>query len=357
MENNAYSLSNGLQILIDWISFTVTNSSYSADDVIDFMGFSPALFVEMPTGSNGYCRRKQYETISVLYDGREDMGIHVNISGSSIGTLFSAFKESCLVPECPFGDCYEFHNDDIFSHFCKEVLKIGHFTRIDVAIDDLGCNFYSMDEIFEKFKSHAIVSRFRSFRPEYEFAMTGEKVGQTFYFGNRQSPIMFRIYDKQLEQNKGLAKDDENRITIPWVRWEIELHKERSNEFAQLLVEKNTVPRIAVGVLNYYFRIIQNDDINRSRCSNEAKWDAFIDGIEKLRLAVSKRQKTMEDKYRWIEEQVSPTLALIVADNGGDVSILEDLAVKNMHRISGKDKELLMRTAPELYEQYTEEEE
>ena len=65
----------------------------------------------------------------------------------------------------------------------------------------------------------------------------------------------------------------------------------------------------------------------------------------------------MEDKYRWIEEQVSPTLALIVADNGGDVSILEDLAVKNMHRISGKDKELLMRTAPELYEQYTEEEE
>ena len=34
---------------------------------------------------------------------------------------------------------------------------------------------------------------------------------------------MFRIYDKQLEQNEKLVKEGKAPILHPWVRWEMEL--------------------------------------------------------------------------------------------------------------------------------------
>lgn len=355
MENNSLILNNGLHLVIDWISFTVT-ASMAVENVIQFMGFSSALFTEMPRGSNGYKHMKKYEDISVLYDGFEDMGIHVNISGGSVATLLNSFKETLSVSDSPFGVAYDLWNDDVFSRFCKEVLEIGSFTRIDIAIDDLGCNFYSMDELLSKLKNNLVVTRFRKYKNNEECAIGGEKTGHTIYLGSRQSPIMFRVYDKKLEQNKNLTSDDENYCIEEWVRWEMELHKERSNEFATLLLQNTSISDISVGILTYYIRIIQNDDANRSRCSNEPKWDAFIDGIEKLRLTAPKREKTMYDKENWIEEQVAPTLALITLARGGDLSYIENLVAKNTWRISEKDKQLLRDADLETYEQFTEDE-
>lgn len=355
MDNNSFSFENGLIVQLDWISFTVT-ASMTVEDVIQFMGFSPALFTDMPKGANGYRQMKRYEDISVLYDGSENMGIHVNVSGNSVSALLASFKETLSDNNCPFGKAYDYWEEDILSLFCKDVLEIGQFTRLDIAIDDLGCNYYSLDELLEKLKCKMVVSRFRSYRNVCESSMTGEKLGHTIYFGSRKSSIMFRVYDKKLEQNKGFSPDDNNYIHSEWVRWEMELHKERANELANVLMQKKTLGFIAFGILTYYFRIIQIDDSNRSRCSNEPKWDAFTNGIEKLRLSAPRRARTLSEKEHWIDYQVGPSLALIVLKNGGDSSCLADIAVKNIHRISAKDLDLLRNESPELYNQYTEEE-
>ncbi len=157
----------------------------------------------------------------------------------------------------------------------KDVLEIGHFTRIDLAIDDFGSNYYTTDNLIEKRCSFSIVSKFRTCKSLDENSLANEKLGHTVYFGSTQSEIMLRVYDKQLEQNKNLSPDNENYIDFPWTRWELQLRGERANETAKHLVVGINIGSVAIGILSNYFRIIQHDDSNRSRCSNEEKWLRF----------------------------------------------------------------------------------
>lgn len=53
MDNNSNYLDNGLRLVVDWVGFTVT-ADMSVVQVIEFMGFSPMVFNDMPRGANGY---------------------------------------------------------------------------------------------------------------------------------------------------------------------------------------------------------------------------------------------------------------------------------------------------------------
>lgn len=353
MENNSIYLENGLRLVVDWVGFTVT-ADMSVVQVIEFMGFSPMLFNDMPRGSNGYkCMKKHgSHEISVLYDGTDGMGIHVNASGSAISALLSSFKNTLSI-DTPFGVGYDLWDDTVLSRFMKEVLSIGHFTRVDIAIDDIGCNYYSLDELAGKLKSGSVVSRFRKYREVCELSIASDgEYGHTIYFGSRESAIMFRVYDKKLEQNMGLSPDDMGYFHEEWVRWELELHKERSNELARLLIDGHAFSDVSVGVLSYYFRIIVHDDSNKSRCSNDSKWDDFINGISKLRLASPNTEKTLDDKERWIDKQVAPSLAAMIIFHDGDADYLNEIALKNVYRISARDKEMLRVERPDIFERY-----
>lgn len=351
MSSNSESLKNGLRLSIDWIRFTVT-APMSVSQVIEFMGFSDSMFCDLPRGANGYRRQKKYDNIAILYDGAEDMGIHVCISGSSVSLLLDAFKEKFKI-DTPFGIGYDLQ-ENILTAFCAEVLEIGHFTRLDIAIDDIGQNYYSPDEVFLLYNENKIATKFRRMRRTDEVCAPGKWSGYTVYFGSRKSLIMLRIYDKQLERNQGLSPDHENYIHEKWIRWEMELTDERAEELAHKLAAGEVLGHIGVAVLAYYFRIIKLDDSNRSRCSNDEKWEAFINGIEKLRLSVPKASKTLEEKKQWVEDQVGPTLSLLLLANGGDPGFLEDIALKSCHRISTRDRELLRTCQPDVYEQFIE---
>ncbi len=346
--NNKFLHTNGLSVLMDYISFTVTQQM-EVDELIEKIGFSPLMFELMPHGSNGYKRMRKHgnHEISVLYDGAENMGIHVNISGSAVGALLSAYEKNISI-ETPFGDGYEvnYWSETVLSHFIHEFSEIGHFTRLDIAIDDYGCNFYSCDEVIEKFEKRLVVSRFRRYEDRCPNTLSNEKIGQTINVGSRESSIFLRIYDKKLEQNGKLAPDDKRYIHDEWVRWELELKNKRANELAKLLVDGVSLGKIAFGVLSYYFRIIQNDDSNRSRCSNEPKWDAFIDNIEKLRLSVPEKEKTILDSEIWVENQVAPTLAKLVLANDGDVTPLLDMIHKAVPRLKQSDYEAIRKHNP-----------
>ena len=352
-DNFSENLKNGLCVSVDYIAYTVT-APVSVTDVILMMGFDPAEFVELPRGGFGYKRQLKNESngISVLFDGGPDMGIHVNITGKGVVSLLYAFRDS-LAAANPFdGASAAPMSEYILGLFFQEVLKVGHFTRLDVAIDDKGGAYFSPDDVFTLYKNHQVVSKWRTVRRNDRYDSPDKLAGYTLYFGSRESMLMLRLYDKGIEQNNHLKYGDDGYMDFNWYRWELEFKDERSNEFAQVVKDGADLGSIAVGVLAYYIRFIELDDINRSRCSTMEKWEQFVRDVEKCRLSGEKKVKTVNDKLNWIDSQVAPTLAALLLLYDFDMNFLYQIAVNSKHRISQTDWELIRKHRPEIYDVY-----
>ena len=91
-------------VLYDWLSFT--SKKHTPEELISAMGLSSCPWQEIK-GAHGYRDRKYFSSISVHYNGREDMGVWVEMSGqgcrafesiSQLGWpgLFSFISESGL---------------------------------------------------------------------------------------------------------------------------------------------------------------------------------------------------------------------------------------------------------------------
>lgn len=342
-----YTICNGLVIRIDWLSFTILDN-FNLNECLRMFGFSEADFVELPKGANGYksmMKMHEYD-IKVLYDGKSDMGVHFDVTGSAISYFLERFMKSLEV-ETPFGEAYEV--EDIEASFMRmlfeTVLKHGHFTRADIALDDFNAKFYTISDIVDMFDACRVVSKWKSWKHVYEKINSDNfLLGNTVYCGSRQSEIYLRIYDKQLEQSKG-----NNKINIPWVRWELEFKGERVNEMANRFVAMDNLSDVFLGVLSNYFRIIDLDDSNRSRCSVSEKWLSFIGEIEKLTLYVSKPEHTIAEKEDWLYRSIAPTLTGVFISKGGDMDFIYSLLENGSRRMKQPLREQVMRENPAYF--------
>lgn len=361
IQGNKFIQSNGLYVSLDWASFTLMQYS-DVYDVVDFLGFDARDFKEIGIGGNGYRNRLEHftvDSIKIYFDGANDnMGIHVDVSGNAISTLLEAY----CTTRVPFGkgrQVDKFESDlspqlysETLTQLFNDILEIGHFTRIDLAIDDFGSNYYSTIDLIKKRNSKSIVSKWREIRNLEKDTLALERTGHTVYFGSKESEIMLRVYDKQLEQNLGLSPEDEKYIKTLWTRWELQLRGERANQAAKLLASGINIGSVTIGILSHYFRIIQHDDCNRSRCSNELKWDLFVNEIEKLSLTVRKCERTLEIKEQTLEHQYGGRIAMLVMAHGGDISFLQDMAHRNVGRISPDDISQFRKELPDMYDLY-----
>ncbi|MGI5947939.1 MAG: replication initiation factor domain-containing protein [Lachnospiraceae bacterium] len=337
---NETSLANGLFISVDWLSFTV-KEVMTVSQVMDSFGLDPEQMQDGLTGRFGYRFRTTHciYPISILYDGSEDMGIHVDVSGSAVGYFLQCYANRHTNKPTPFNSfAYEVESFDftVLSDLLKDVMDIGQITRLDVAIDDKGCNYYTMDELQDIFQSNLWVSKFRKYYLSLESSKS-DASGTTLYLGSRKSAIMFRMYDKKAEQ---LKKKKVSADSPAWVRWEIELHKDRACIFASMLIDGSSLSDLAIGILSNYLRLIQRDNVRDSRCSNSEKWDSFINGIRKIRICQPVREKTWEDKESWLKQQVSPALSAIYLRDG-DLSFFYELIKLGRPRLSSELKHLL----------------
>lgn len=335
MEGNTLDLSNGLKVSVDWLSFTITNG-FCVEDVIDLLGCTSDDFMPAAHGGQGYKSMLLYNgyNLRIYYDGNEDMGIHVSISGSAIFEALKVFKNHFKV-DTPFGPAYDIGSDINFSflvEFLKAARKIGHFTRVDLAIDDIGSKYFTTDDIVQLYEEDRIVSKFRCMENLVK-KQSHEKIGHTVNFGSRKSDMFLRIYDKQLEQNGKISNPDEF-ISTPWVRWELECKNSRANQIVDLLINGESLGNVAVGVLSRYFRIINLDNNNRYRCSTYMVWDAFLNGISSLGLYIAEVPKTLADKENWIMKQVAPSLCAVILSHGGDMQFIEDVLCEGRKRMN-----------------------
>lgn len=323
------STKNELTICVDWLEFTL-KSFRTPYEVLELFGLSLDDFQDGRTGQYGYKMKMVHKVypITIYYDGNEDMGIHVSVTGSAISYFVNSYKEKRTCVVSPFNEkAYETDSFDmsVLSDLLKDVLDNGHLTRLDIAIDDKGAKYFTLPELSQQFDEGLYTSRFRAYEEVVKRTKKG-KTGHTIYLGTRKSAMMIRIYDKKLEQK---LKDNE------WVRWEIELHKERATAVAQMLVVGKPLCDIALGVLNGYLRLIVRDDSNDSRCSSNEKWVAFLDGVSRVKLCHSKVEKILEEKKDWLKKQVAPTLAAIHKIDG-DLSFIYDLLAIGIHRQSAE---------------------
>lgn len=338
-------LRNGLRLSVDWLSWTLSEPC-TVEDAVSMMGYSREDFQTLPSGRNGYKRQMRHGaySVSVQYDGNEGMGIHIDVSGSAVSHVLSHFHASRMC-DTPFGAlAYETSSLDfmVLCDFLSAIQASGHVTRMDVAIDDIGTDFYSLQDLYDVCLSGSYVSKFRNWK-DFSSYSGGAVSGRTIYLGSRTSDIMLRVYDKQLEQNAKLVFSGQPPLAYTWVRWELEIKKERAQQFVSRLLSGSSLADVSVGVLSNYLRIVEPDNSRKDRCTVSPVWARFVDGISGLTLYCPPPEKTLDDTKDWLTRQVAPSLAAVVIADGGATDFVDSMLADGSCRLKNRHRELIIR--------------
>lgn len=208
------------------------------------MGLSSCPWQEIK-GAHGYRDRKYFSSISVHYNGREDMGVWVEMSG-----------QGCRA----FESISQLGWPGLFSFISESGLKI---TRLDVAFDD-HTGILHMRDIIEDTQDGNFVSR-----SDYWETVLSSK-GSTVQIGSPQSKVLVRIYDK--------ARERHCEEGTHWNRVELQLRDDRAIQFTRLRLP---IGEAFSGVLLNYLRYVipDGEDSNRWRWPMRPYW---LDMLEVL---------------------------------------------------------------------------
>lgn len=315
-----------MQAIIDWLSFTVKEygkATATPQGVIkEILKLDPSMFQPTKEG-HGYKAQIYYNSIKIYFNGTEEMGVHVQISGEGIRYIETAIKDF---------DWVEFFKTLMETYKAK-------LTRLDVAVDDTE-GIIDLELLEEKIKSGEIVSRWKYRRPVCNYKLsTGEVMGKTLYFGNRGSEIMCRFYNKR-EQEKKKFELEGKELPEHWVRCELEMRAEKANTFARLYYmthKERTLGMLFHEVLSNYMRVTdKGTDTNRSRWNMCEMWERFNTALINMRLSLHKQMKKLEDSYVWVKKSVAPTLFTLFKASGGDLDFFMELVKEGGKRISKK---------------------
>ena len=249
MQKSLNAISTENLILFDWLTFT--SHADSPESLMQLLGLENVPWQKMDKGRNGYRQRYFFENISILYDGAENMGICVDMSGTG----------------CRAFETYSKIN-------WQELMEILHFgsgdynvTRLDMAFDD-HTGILDIDELRDDTDDQLYVSRSRTWKVEYGSA------GTTIYHGSPKSNMYIRIYDKAAE------RDLEG---IHWIRVEMQMRDEIATGFIDGLIIHPTGTQFR-GVLHNYLRYVVNPgtDENMSRWPMGSYWEELLEGVQRI---------------------------------------------------------------------------
>ncbi len=336
-------MNNALSSCVDWISFTF-HPTYSFLECLKLLNISTFELDFTGHGSSGYAKLYKHvsESISILTDGNEDMGVHVDCTGRSVTWLLSHALYS--YGSTPFGsakEVLEFGQSDL-NHFFTLMCKYAKFTRIDLAIDDTA-GYYDFPELYQVQKDLSYITLSKSWENIVtRDSSSGVITGQTIYLGSRKSDTLLRVYDKALEQK---AKG----VTVPfdsWVRWELELKHDNADGVARILAD-HPVGSVAFDVLNKYLRIIDLTTSSRKcRCKNAKKWDKFIGAVQRVRLKQKLESNNLIEKKRdWMMSAVSKSMAMVIAADCGDDALIYDMLAYGKSKLRNRDIDIINHVA------------
>lgn len=274
MDNNI----NENVVLYDWLSFT--SKKHDPKELIEALGLSHCPWTEV-TGAKGYRRRYYFDHISIHFDGLEDMGVWVEMSG-----------QGCRV----FESLSSLNNkwEDIFNFIHSNNL---HITRLDIAYDD-HTGILDIDTIAEDTRSQHYISCFRAYN------ITFSSKGTSVIVGSMKSLALIRIYDKAAERGYVDGRH--------WVRVELQLRGKRAEAFSKLDIP---IGEAFAGVVLNYLRYVTPDasDVNRSRWTTTDYWADFLGDVGRIRLYVAPGSEYNEDACkRYVQCQAGNAIAAML---------------------------------------------
>lgn len=311
------------QSIIDWFAFTV--KTREPDDVIKMLGFSRSLFENTERGGMGYKSCLRFGHISVFYDGNENMGCHVEMSGQG---------------------CREFETSN---HNWRDLiatikLQNGKFTRLDIALDTVDGSL-PLKKIRRAVNLGQVRSNFTSVRTIESATLSPDGLknkSQTVYFGSGLSRCMFRLYDKAAQS--GLNTETYSPF---WIRFELQLREDRAAIAADEILRKQNLGYVATGIINQYLSFIDpKSDSNRSRCLLLPWWFNWLQHTDKLKITVQKALRLISQVKDHIRKQYGPSLAMIVKAVGVPhfSNFIQQCLVEGTKRLSRKHELIIQNS-------------
>lgn len=242
------------KVIYDWLTFTT--KIHSITDVLDLLGLGNINFQSM-RGRYCYQDRLNFEGINIMYNGREDMGVCVELSGQGCRD-FETYSH---------GDYQAIFNEIIANWNEEPEKRQMNISRLDVAYDDF-IGLLDLNYLMTAAQKGDYVSRCRDI--EVIFSNKGCSVCH----GSRlQSSVYVRIYDKKLER----GREDLNH----WVRCELKLKDDSARGFIKL---SDDIRKNYFDVLNNYLRYVipSHNESNKSVLPTSPEWLKFIESWEKV---------------------------------------------------------------------------
>lgn len=240
------------RFIIDWLSFTTKTDSL--DSIITSLGLNKIQF-ETINGFYGYSERFYFDGISIHFNGRDDMGILVEMSGRGC-RVFESVSTISL--------------DYLFSLIIENEYNC---TRLDVAFDDFS-GIIPLKVMADDTRNQRYISRFSSWE------VIESNNGLNINIGSKSSDIMFRFYDKFAEQSsKGIEVEASH-----WVRAEMQCRKSRAMAFIKLYNGENLGDIFCGVLLNYIRFIVPCTNAVSTRCDVCEYWKNLINNAVKLKL-------------------------------------------------------------------------
>ena len=210
---------------------------------------------------------------------RTDMGISLDISGQGCRSFeeFSGISWMELIKR-------------IFEHN-------GKVTRLDLAYDD-HTGVLDIYRIALDVKDRNYISKAKFSMVIWSDDQEDNVQGLTIQIGSKSSPVLIRIYDKAAERGYDHSRH--------WIRAELQLRQDRAMEAMRKLFQKESVGKVAAGVLcNYLSFRIPSEDTNKSRWPVASYWDNVIMDMERISVWVApgepynftKTENHMVDQY------------------------------------------------------------
>ena len=293
-----------IKMCIDWVQATIFNYEKTVYDLFKdlFNINSSNVFFEVK-GLYGYDVCYSYRDIKIYSSNhREDMGYHLLISGSACRQV-------------------EDLNISFIDLFKKIRSYNGHFTRLDIAIDNFTQDYFTMNKVKKSIKNNGVVSRFKN---SIEFIKTDLKnngnKGYTIWFGSRASKIQIVFYDKLKE------RESQNQIVSDnikyWCRLEIRFRDEYSSEVVANLIEKDFNLYIKSILMNYIkFVDLNSNDSNRSRKDLVNWWYNFLENVPGVRLYNNNYVASISKKRDWLNNSTSRTNAMVLLSSIDNLSL------------------------------------
>lgn len=205
---------------------------------------------------------------------------------------------------------------DFFSDCIKEFCV---FKRLDLAINDTG-GILSVPELIAKCENEQCKTIFKKFQTNTSGEMSRKEsndgklgMGNTLYLGSMKSEIYICFYEKDYEQyiKEGIPIEDAEVKN----RCEIRLKNDRAKMAVEDLLSDNDVEKTAFDIINYYVCFLDSSPgKDQDDWEINYRWQWFMGrGRGKLRLTMMPKPYDLESSYRWVINQVIPTLKALIA--------------------------------------------